>query len=60
MPIHDKLAERAILDGKKAKDFNQLAYSHAKTSVFFMIVTAVIWYFTSWLPEVQKKKTIVL
>lgn len=46
--IHKRLADKAALDGNSSAQFRSAAQRHANVTWFFVIATAVVWYFLSW------------
>ena len=45
MGLHDQIATKAFSMGKKSKEFNDAAQSHANASFFFLIIAGLVWYF---------------
>lgn len=48
MPLHDKLAQKAVSMGKGAAEFSAAAQKHANATWFYAIVAGVVWYFFGW------------
>jgi hypothetical protein len=49
MSIHDKMAKRAFIAGKKAEEFHHAAQKHANATWIYLIIAGIVWYFTSWI-----------
>jgi hypothetical protein len=49
MSIHDKMAYRAFIAGRKAEEFRHAAQKHANATWIYLIIAGIVWYFTSWI-----------
>jgi len=49
MSFHDAVALKARLDGNTSAQFHQAAQQHAKATWVYLILAAIVWYFTSWM-----------
>ncbi len=49
MAFHDQIALKALVDGNTSEQFEIAAQKHANATWFYLIVGAVVWYFSSWL-----------
>lgn len=49
MSFHDSVALRARLDGDTSAQFRAAAQRHANAAWIYLIIGAIVWYFTSWL-----------
>jgi asparagine N-glycosylation enzyme membrane subunit Stt3 len=45
---HDRMAEKALANGKSPTAFLDAAKRHARASWFWVILAGVVWYFTDW------------
>jgi hypothetical protein len=48
MSFHDQAALKARLDGNTAAQFRLAAQRHAKATWLYLILAAIVWYFTAW------------
>jgi len=49
MSFHDSVALKARLDGNTSAQFRAAAQRHANATWIYLIIGAIVWYFTSWL-----------
>ena len=49
MSFHDRIALKARLDGNTSAQFRAGAQRHANATWVYLIIGAIVWYFTSWL-----------
>ena len=49
MSFHDQIALKARLDGNTSAHFRAAAQRHANATWVYLIIAAIVWYFTSWL-----------
>ena len=48
MGFHEQIALRARLDGETAALYRHVADQHAKAFWIYLILAAIVWYFTAW------------
>jgi uncharacterized membrane protein YdbT with pleckstrin-like domain len=49
MSFHDQIALKARVDGNTSAQFRAAAQRHANATWIYLIIAAIVWYFTSWL-----------
>lgn len=49
MSFHDSVALKARLAGNTAAQFHEAAQRHANATWAYLIIAAIVWYFTSWM-----------
>jgi uncharacterized membrane protein YgcG len=47
MSFHDEITHKALVDGNTSTDFRHAAQKHANATWLFLLITAVVWYFSS-------------
>jgi hypothetical protein len=49
MSFHNQVALRARLDGQSSKQFSDAAQKKADATWIYLIIVAVVWYFSNWM-----------